>query len=260
MMIMHNTSGRRWARTFLALALFVSMVGNIAHTILADSHISLWLRVPGAVLWPLFTFGGIEIVVRMVWERRFSHYLGRNIILLPAIPAAIISYQHLYSLLLMMGEERFIAAIGPLAIDGMMIGCTMILLFTRPVTQSHLDVTAPLERLKALEQEQTAQDWSAAAEIELAPEITAEQIAPTSPAVPRAPRATSWDVARTVEMIVDGAKDPEIQAATGASKTTAGRFRKVAKQLQADPRASIDSAAEKVRAEHVQMIRELVSR
>jgi hypothetical protein len=121
-------------------------------------------------------------------------------------------------------------------------------------------VTAPLERLEALEQEQTAQDWSAAAEIELAPEITAEQIAPTSPAVPRAPRATSWDVARTVEMIVDGAKDPEIQAATGASKTTAGRFRKVAKQLQADPRASIDSAAEKVRAEHVQMIRELVSR
>jgi hypothetical protein len=259
MTIMQNTSGRRWARTFLALALFVSVVGNVAHTVLADSSISLWLRVPGAVIWPLFTFGGIEIVVRMVWERSFTHRLGRNIILLPAIPAAITSYQHLYSLLLMMGEERFIAAIGPLAIDGMMIGCTMVLLFTRPEVPL-LDVTAPLERLEALEQEQAAQDWSAAAEIELAPEITAEQIKPISPAVPRAPRAVSWDVARTVEMIVDGAKDPEILAATGASKTTAGRFRKVAKQLQADPRASIDSAAEKVRPEHVQMIRELVSR
>ena len=49
---MNNVSGRRWARTFLALALFVSVVGNVAHTVLAKSEISLWLRVPGAVIWP----------------------------------------------------------------------------------------------------------------------------------------------------------------------------------------------------------------
>lgn len=258
---MNNISGRRWARTFLALALFVSVVGNVAHTVLADSSISLWLRVPGAVIWPVFTFGAIEIIVRMIWERSWTHNIARNILLLPAIPAAITSYEHLYSLLLLMGERAFIAMIGPLAIDGMMIGCTMVLLFTRPgVLRDTLTADEMLEKY-GIDDEL---DWDIAAQIELThqPEDAPISPAPISapPAAPRAPRAISWDASKVAELVVDGEKTQAVMDATGASRPTVDRFRKVAKVLQADPRAAIDPAAEKLRPEYVSMLRKLVSR
>lgn len=128
-----DMNGRRWARGFLIISLIVSLVGNVAHTWLADSDISLWLRVPGAVLWPILTFGAIEIVIRVSWETRRTHTFARATVLSVSIPAVVTSYEHLHSLLVMMGENVFIAIIGPLSIDGMMIGCTLTLLFTRPV-------------------------------------------------------------------------------------------------------------------------------
>lgn len=254
---MNNISGRRWARTFLALALFVSVVGNVAHTVLAESEISLWLRVPGAVIWPVFTFGAIEIIVRMIWERSWTHNIARNILLLPAIPAAITSYEHLYSLLLLMGERAFIAMIGPLAIDGMMIGCTMVLLFTRPgLTPTAVDLDELLERYDV------NGDWDRALEMELeqTQEIVPVSPAPTGPSVSRTPRAT-WDARVVAEMSVDGRRTQEIvDAVPGAGRSTVDRFRKVAKMLQADPRAVIDAKAEKLRPEHIHLMRELVSR
>jgi hypothetical protein len=258
---MNNISGRRWARTFLALALFVSVVGNVAHTVLAESEISQWLRVPGAVIWPVFTFGAIEIIVRMIWERSWTHNIARNILLLPAIPAAITSYEHLYSLLLLMGERAFIAMIGPLAIDGMMIGCTMVLLFTRPgILPDAPDLDEVLTRYEITED----LDWDIAAQIELThtPEDVPVSPAPVSapPAAPRAPRAVSWDASRVAELVVDGEKTQTVMDQTGASRPTVDRFRKVAKILQADPRAVVDHAAEKLRPEYVSMIRKLVSR
>lgn len=248
---MDNTSGRRWARTFLALALSISVVGNVAHTVLAESSISLWLRVPGAVIWPIFTFGGIEIVVHMVWERSFTHRLGRNIILLPAIPAAITSYQHLYSLLLMMGEERFIASIGPLAIDGMMVGCTMVLLFTRPQTPT-ADVEPALQRLEALALEQTSGDWDSAAERELS------AIEPTSPAPigQRTPRGEVSSALRTaVAELISGVPAVQVSTGQGASRSVIGRYHKVMRILRDDPNALIDVGQEKVRQELVDEIR-----
>lgn len=257
---MNNTSGRRWARTFFALALLVSVVGNVAHTVLAKSEISLLLRVPEAVIWPMFTFGAIEIIVRMIWKRSWTHGIARNILLLPAIPAAITSYQHLNSLLLLEGETPFIAMIGPLAIDGMMIGCTMVLLWTRPGATP--TPSAPIDLDELLEKYDVNGDWDRALEMEL--EQTAEIVpvspAPTGPSAPRTPRAT-WDARVVAEMSVDGRRTQEIvDAVPGAGRSTVDRFRKVAKMLQADPRAVIDAKAEKLRPEHIHLMRELVSR
>lgn len=126
-----SLNGRRWARGFLIFSLIVSLVGNVAHTWLADSVISLGLRVPSALLWPILTFGAIEIVIRVAWQSLWTHALARATVLTVSIPAAVTSYEHLHALLVMMGENRFISTIGPLAIDGMMIGCTLTLLFTR---------------------------------------------------------------------------------------------------------------------------------
>lgn len=254
-----NSDGRRWARAFLFIALFVSMVGNVTHTVLADSSISLWLRVPGAILWPAFTFGGIEIIVRMIWERRWTHSFARNMVLFPAVPAAIISYEHLYSLLLMMGEKRFIAFIGPLAIDGMMVGCTMALLFTRKVSEQLSGATvfvlqypAPIGPMPA--PIPASREWSTEELIE----------APVSPApvsterAARAPRS-EWNARAVAEMAIDGAKAREIHEKIGVPMSTAGRFAKVARTLRANPQAEI-APAEKVHPEHIRIMRELISR
>lgn len=245
-----NSDGRRWARVFLGLALFVSMVGNVTHTVLAESSISLWLRVPGAILWPLFTFGGIEIIVRMIWERRWTHSFARNMVLFPALPAAIISYEHLYSLLLLMGERQFIAFIGPLAIDGMMVGCTMALLFTRKVAEQAAPIVAEVDVDEVLSRHGVGQEEMP---IPISP-------APQAPRTERAPRAVEWDVRQVAEMAADGVKAAEIHTATGVSPAVAGRFTKVAKALRANPAAEIDAKAEKIRPEAVRIMRELISR
>lgn len=251
-----NRNGRRWARGVLGIALLVSLVGNVAHTYLADSEISLLLRVPGAIVWPAFTFFGIEIVVRMIWERRWTHSVARNMVLGPAIPAAIVSYEHLHWMLTAMGERWFIAIIGPLVIDGMMIGCTMVLLFTRTVTtQPELvpidvdEIEARLEAVLAEQQHADAltQDWDIAeiADVPVSP-------APVSAPVVRKPRST-WDASVVIPQIMNGER-PNVPQATYY------RLKKVAKILQADPRAVIDCNAEHVSPEHVTAMRELVGR
>lgn len=251
-----NANGRRWARGFLILALAVSVVGNIAHTVLADSAISLWLRVPGAVVWPVFLFGAIEVLVRITWQRRAAHTFARVFLLAVSIPAAITSYEHLYGLLKMMGESAWIAVIGPAAIDGMMIGCTMVLLFTRHIEPANLNVDAELERLERLLAEQ---DF--AADVRKAEEMSVDLPAPVSPAPAGVRRVRGdWDARRVSELAVDGEKASFIAAKEGVSPATASRFTRVAKMLKANPAAEIDSRTEKVHPDHIAIMRQLVSR
>lgn len=257
--MIHNANGRKWARTFLVLALAVSITGNVAHTVLAESTISLWLRIPGAVIWPVFTFGAIEVVVRVIWQRTAAHRFARMMVLVPAIPAAITSYEHLYKLLLMSGESQWIAVIGPAAIDGMMIGCTMVLLFTRTV-QAPIDVDGSMARLEMLVAEQMIED---AMPVSPAPSI--EDVVPVSPAPrvngsagTRRPRGT-WDARRVAEMAIDGKKAAQITAELSVPSATAARFAKVARILRENPAAEI-SRTEKVHPDHVQIMRSLVGR
>lgn len=234
-----NTSGRRWARATLTGSLLASIVGNVAHTVLADSSITLALRVPAAVIWPLATFFAIEVLVRMIWQPRTSHRLARFMLIMPAIPAAITSYEHLHALLLLMGENTFIAWIGPAAIDGLMIGCTMTLLFTR---------SAPAEILPEPVAEMT--------ELE-SPELPEAPVSPapvsTSPATPRVPRGQITPaLSAAVEALIDGAKPEE---GPGASRAVIARYAKTLRVLRNDPHAAIDFTAQKVRPELVETMR-----
>lgn len=251
-----NTSGRRWARATLTGSLFASIVGNVAHTVLADSTISLGLRVPAAVIWPLATFFAIEVLVRMIWAPRASHKLARFMLVTPAIPAAVTSYEHLHALLLLMGEKVFIAWIGPAAVDGLMIGCTMALLFTRRTVETIADVTDGLLRLETLasEQERMAETMRGEA---LMSELENDTLpeAPVSPAPmrSRAPRGeVSPALKEAVSALLSGQKAEE---GPGASRAVIGRYAKVLRTLRDNPHAPIDCATEKVREELVNVIR-----
>lgn len=240
-----NVSGRRWAYGTLTGSLFASIVGNVAHTVLAQSSVSLALRVPFAVFWPLATFFAIEVLVRVIWEPRASHRLARFALATPAVPAAVTSYQHLHALLLLSGENVFISWIGPAAIDGLMIGCTLTLLFTRAAREILAPVSAPVAEMVELE----------------SPELPDAPVSPApvsaSPAAPRAPRGEITPaLSAAVEALIDGAKPVE---GPGASRAVIARYGKVLRTLRSDPRVPIDHVAEKVRPELVETMRRAVA-
>jgi hypothetical protein len=241
-----NSNGRKWARFALSLALLASVGGNVLHTVLADSQISLWLRVPAAVLWPVFTFLGIEVLVRIIWERSFTHRLARNMVLFPAVPAAIVSYEHLYSLLGLMGERWFIQFIGPLAIDGTMIGMTMVLLFTRqlppaPVAPEDSNVDAELERLSTLLEQQEHETEQIVSWTEPEP-ITPEAVAAATLRKPVriiTARASKPEQEKAVRLLLDGQGAAEVTASTGVSPATVRTYAGVMRTLRDNPNAEI---------------------
>ena len=58
--------GRGLVRGTLVFTLGLSMAANVGHTILADSVVPTWLRMIGAVAWPLLVFLAVEILVRVI--------------------------------------------------------------------------------------------------------------------------------------------------------------------------------------------------
>lgn len=229
-----NDGARKLTRFTLVATLIVSIIANVTHAIRADSEISLLLRVPGGIIWPVLAFLAIEIIVRTAWESRASHHLARVLILGPAVPALVISYSHQRDLLLMMGETEFVARGGPIAIDGLMVGCTLALLFTRARA---LPVQATVE---------------------------VEEAAPPAahPEQPRMePRVESFErdarLRRAIESLQAGMTPKEAAAFSGLSESYVRNYAAVVRYLLADPNAEIPEAmAKRVKADVVSSIRE----
>lgn len=249
-----NASGRRWARFALVATLFVSVVANITHAVLAESSITLWLRVPGAAIWPMLSFLAIEIIVRIQWRRTWSHALTRLFILGPAIPAVIVSYEHQERLLRMMGESGIVQAIGPLAIDGLMIGCTLALLFTREragqIEALAASESAPVQAESEIERAEQAADDPAPAP------VPAAEPAPELEPAPRAPRPGAGAAMKAAAAIAEGLTTAQVVEATGLSAPAVRRYAAVTRTLKDNPHAPIDCRALSVRPEVVNVIRE----
>lgn len=231
--------GRGITRFTLIATLVISVIANITHAVRADSDVTLWLRVPGAAVWPLLSFLAIEIIVRVEWRSVFSHYFARFFVLGPAVPAIIVSYEHQSSLLTMMGEGALVSTIGPLAIDGLMIGCTLALLFTR---------ASGLEPKFAV----SAEAAPVLAESEIPESIT-------EPAVTSAPRARALAapdaLGKAIKALQDGQNTAVAKDVSGLSAPTVRRYAGVVKTLRLDPNAPIDARKLSVRADVVDDIR-----
>ena len=124
--------GHGWAYFGVLVGLAASITGNVAHTYLADSDISLQLRVPLAVLWPVMLLIGIEVLTRVDWTKNWRHWFARLLLVGPvALVSAFVSYLHLFHLMGLAGETELAQYAGPLAVDGTLFGCTVALLVTR---------------------------------------------------------------------------------------------------------------------------------
>ncbi len=207
-------SARRWTRTTLGITLGVSLLANVGHTLLAASTVPAWLRMIGAVAWPMLVFLAVEVLVRNTWQRRNSHRFARLLILLPGIPALITSYEHMHAVLLAMGERPFIAAIGPGAVDTLMIGCTLTLLFMRtPEPLPEIPAADPIPaEVEMIEQE------TATGIVEIpAPIVKRER-------PERTPRPAAEDRAEAIRLLLAGETPAVTAEKTGVALAALRRY------------------------------------
>lgn len=250
----NNMSGRRWARFGLGLGAMLSVLGNETHTVLVSSHVNLIIRVVLAFIWPAALFVAVEIFVRVAWRPRVIDRLGRTILLGPvSAVAAVVSYQHIHALMILGGEDDFSALIGPLAIDGLMLGSTVALLAIRAAIIEPTEKTSVLGTQEAMDDaDASLAKWTTDVERELHDAI------PVSPAPIRRPRGTvDPKQEQAVRLMVhDGATRDVILSDSGVSPATYGRLSKVYRTLRDNPNAVIDAATEKVRPELIDTMRE----
>ncbi|MEW2379297.1 DUF2637 domain-containing protein [Micromonospora sp. NPDC047812] len=139
-----RSAGRGWAYVGVILGGVVSIAANVAHTYLPkppEGAPADWTPAPDwspsplavafSVFWPVALFVAVEILTRIPWGEGLRWFMARIVGVLPvALVAAVVSYRHLAGLLEHFGEDPLTVAIGPLAIDGLMVMASAALLAT----------------------------------------------------------------------------------------------------------------------------------
>jgi Protein of unknown function (DUF2637) len=270
---MQSSSGQRWARGGLAFGALFSIIGNVTHTVMSTSAMTLWIRVPLAVVWPVALFIAVEILVRVDWRARFIDWLGRVLLTVPvSIVAAIVSYLHLHHLMQLAGEPGSASILGPVAVDGLMLGSTVALLAIRAASLAaeQLPEQAFIEGLETATEQagpaldalgQTVQDLgpSMAAldeALEANPDFVAAReafhanearIAEQAKPRTRAPKATDEQMRKAVLALMDGKKVSEACELAGLDpdkkRAAVGRYNTVINKLRNDPKADVSGAA-----------------
>lgn len=136
-------AGRAWAYVGAGLGAGVSVAANVAHSYVPPPGAPLgWEPHTGSVglsaFWPVAVLVAVEILARVPWPAGARWVLVRWAGLVPvAVVAAVVSYRHLSALLAWYGDDPLTAALGPLAVDGLMVMATAALIATsRPAADS----------------------------------------------------------------------------------------------------------------------------
>lgn len=198
-------TGRGWAYAGVVLGGAVSIAANVAHSyvpptgdklpvetasLIADGKWAPELgAVLGAVFWPLALFVAIEILARTNWPDMTRWVLLRFGGLIPVgVVAAVVSYRHMSGLLEHYGEDPLTVAIGPLAVDGLMVVATGALIATggRLLTRTVAANNADTEQATA---EDSGQDTEPASDTGQPPDTEAATRRPANR--PRTQRPTN---------------------------------------------------------------------
>jgi hypothetical protein len=208
----------------------------------------------------LITF---ETLIRSA-TRSWKRLVSGGLVLSIAAVAMVISFNTLRHAAESWGWDAGAAWLFPVIVDLMVIVLSLELAWSKPVSPAEEWPYLPTQPMDPAWAESWEEDFSSTvAPISPAPiEERAEMNARIneelrSPSSPRRQRS-SWDARMVAEMILAGAKTGEIEEKTGAAPASIGRIKKVLRTLQADPRATIDPAKEKVTSDNIRMIRELV--
>lgn len=245
--------GQGWARFGLGFGVALSITGNVAATALTSSGVSLGLRVPFAVVWPLALFIAVEILVRVRWRRSFLHVIGRIILIGPtSAVAAIVSWLHLNHLMQMAGETGVARILGPLAVDGLLLGSTVALLAIRSLLHAEPEGATDGSVIKA---GLTTFAESIGQPLNGWQKHATEQTFAGAEAGERKTRAPKESLEKAVRMLLDGNTLEEAVAATGVGASTLRRYAKAMRELRANPAMEIDPAAAKLNPELLATVR-----
>lgn len=124
-------NGVKWARAGLIGGVIASVAGNVANACLTQTSVSVLLRIPMAVVWPAFLFVAVEVLVRNRAARGWLARIGQGALLTITVPTAITSFVNLHALMIKAAEPGIAQLTGPVAIDGLMLGCTIMMLAAR---------------------------------------------------------------------------------------------------------------------------------
>ena len=124
-------SGRVWAYGGALLSGGLSIAGNVASVAMAppgapaDWAPSNWKLGFAAVI-PVLVIVGFEIWHRVDWPRKY--WFARWVAMVAVIAApAVVSFQHMYELMIRLGESHTVAVLVPVAIDGLMVMAVLAL-------------------------------------------------------------------------------------------------------------------------------------
>jgi hypothetical protein len=138
-----TAAGRGWAYGGLLLGGGVSIAANVAHSYVPPPGAGAgWVphggAVVSAVFWPVLLLVAVEVMARTPWPGGWQSIALRFAGLPPvALVAALVSYRHMAGLLGFYGEDTLTAALGPLAVDGLMVMATGALIATSPARTPH---------------------------------------------------------------------------------------------------------------------------
>jgi hypothetical protein len=120
-------TGRVWAYIGAVLGAAVSIAANVLHSYVPAPDVPAGWTPPagavvGAVFWPIALLVAVEILARVAWPPGWRWTALRFLGLVPvAVVAAVVSYRHMAGLLAFYREDPLTVAIGPLAVDGLMV-------------------------------------------------------------------------------------------------------------------------------------------
>lgn len=145
-----SRAGIAWARFGFGLGVVASTAANIAHSFTPSAEVvrrvteraaltgqtvdwSTWTPPIGTIIsaafWPIALVVSVEVISRVMWPAGWRWKVMRfGGVAIVAAVAAFISYKHLHGLISSYGEDPWSSAVGPLAIDGLMVVCSAAML------------------------------------------------------------------------------------------------------------------------------------
>lgn len=225
------------------LGLVASLGANVLHVLdLPDPDV--W-AVVGAGFWPFALLVSSEVLARKRWASKGPRIAGVIGVLVVALVAAWISYGHVHGLLKSWGEPDLAAALGPLAIDGLMVVSSLAL-----VAQDAPPLTVPAVLLTSADPPAAEPAPEACPDsVEAAPRVVpARPVAVASPRPRRSGTGRTSDEEHAQRLIDDelvGASQRAVSARLRVSQARAGRILAIANRWaaeQAGPRP-IDRSA-----------------
>ncbi len=147
--IPEGRAGVGTARAGVIAGAVVSILANVGHSLIRpddagpDWHPQLGAAF-GAVWWPISLYVALEVLVSPLWPRGGWWWALRSLLTVPvAAVAAVVSYHHLSGLLAFWDEDPFTVRFGPIAVDGLMALCSLLLVRARHAGEPSVSTVSP---------------------------------------------------------------------------------------------------------------------